>query len=346
MALLESDMRLCDIKSGGDCARLGRPVTIWLFVLAGMAAGMVLLGGLTRLTGSGLSMVHWQPATLLPPIGHQAWEAAFADYRASPQFRLVNSGMDLAGFQHIFWLEYLHRLWGRLVGVAALLPLAAFWACGRIDRRLARRLLVLVALGGVQGLLGWLMLASGLVDRPAVSPFRLAAHLVMGFLLFGGLLWTALDTLPPPVPAGRAGAGRVVAILVLLLVTVTWGALTAGTHAGLVYETFPLMDGRLLPADGLDPLRDLGAIQLAHRLLAVSTVLGLSGLWLARRRLVPAARRPLSFAAAWAWCQAGLGISTLLLAVPLSLAAAHQMGALTLFGLVVWTLHRSAAALR
>ena len=317
-------------------------MTIWLFVLTGMAAGMVLLGGLTRLTGSGLSMVHWQPATLLPPIGRPAWEAAFAAYRASPQFRQVNSGRDLAGFQHIFWLEYVHRLWGRLVAAAAALPLAALWWRGRIGPRLARRLLALVALGGMQGVLGWLMVASGLVDRPEVSPLRLAAHLVMGFILFGALLWTALDTLAPP-QAGRRRAGGMTAVLALLLVTVTWGALTAGSHAGLVYETFPLMDGHLLPADGLDPLHDLGAIQLAHRLLAASTVFSLSGLWLARRALPPAIRRPLSFAAAWAWCQAGLGASTLLLAVPLPLAAAHQMGALTLFGLVVWTLHRAWA---
>jgi cytochrome c oxidase assembly protein subunit 15 len=308
------------------------PVAVWLFVLAAMVAAMVLLGGLTRLTGSGLSMVEWAPAALLPPLGGDAWAALFAKYQASPQFRLVNSDMDLTGFQHIFWLEYVHRLWGRLMGVVLLLPLAAFWVRGQIGPVLARRLLALFALGGLQGGLGWLMVASGLVDRPEVSPFRLAAHLLLGVALFGLLLWNALEVVRPGGRDARAPR-TIIALLALLLLTMAWGALVAGFKAGLVDETFPLMDGQWLPAN------TLGWVQFTHRMLALSTVLALAGLWLRRRRLPQAARRPLALAAGWAWGQASLGIATLLSGVPVALAAAHQMGGLVLFSLVVWTLH-------
>ncbi len=372
MPVLECDIRADGPKNNAIFAAGTGPVALWLFALAAMVAAMVLLGGLTRLTGSGLSMVRWQPGTVLPPLDPHAWAAAFARYQASPQFRLVNPDMDLAGFRHIFWLEYLHRLWGRLLGAVLLLPLAVFWARGRIGPALARRLLALFVLGGLQGGLGWLMVASGLVDRPEVSPFRLAAHLLLGVAIFGLLLWTALDVaasthcrshpddhreegsppgaaatdFPTGIPGGDPSVAllprddtknvtAMVAVLALLLVTMAWGALVAGFKAGLVDETFPLMDGRFLPADRL------GWVQFIHRVLALSTVLALAVLWLRRRHLPACARRPLAAAAAWAWVQASLGVATLLSGVPVALAAAHQMGALTLFGLVVWTLHAS-----
>ena len=319
-----------------------RLVRLWLFICVAMAALMVLLGGLTRLTGSGLSMVEWNPGTFLPPLTSAEWHSAFLKYQARPQYRLVNPDLDMAGFRRIFWLEYVHRLWGRLVGVAVVVPLAGFAVRGWIEGRLAGRLLGIVALGGLQGVMGWLMVASGLVDRPEVSHFRLGAHLVMGFLIFGALLWTALDEAAGAAPSPRIprkARRALAALLVLVLVTATWGAFVAGLKAGLVYETFPLMDGHWLPPEGRDILRDPGPVQFVHRLLAASVVLTLSGLWLWSRRWPGIPRRAMAIAAGWSWVQASLGVATLLNRVPIPLAAAHQVGALALFALAIRALH-------
>ncbi|HSV29342.1 MAG TPA: COX15/CtaA family protein [Candidatus Omnitrophota bacterium] len=304
-----------------------RPVAIWLFTLAAMVAAMVALGGLTRLTGSGLSMVEWNPHHLLPPLTGAEWDDAFAKYQATPEYRLVNAGMDLAGFQSIFWLEYVHRLWGRLIGFAFALPLAYFAWCRLVDRPLLKRLGLIFALGAGQGGLGWFMVASGLVDHPEVSHFRLAAHLAVALLILAALLWTALDLAgtrrPAPCPAWLAAS--------LVMTTITWGAFVAGLDAGLVYNTFPLMAGQWLPGDGLDILHAHGAVQFAHRVLAVTTVLALTLLALRWRPAWPAA--------AWSWGQAALGIATLLLHVPIALAVLHQMGAVMLVALLTWALH-------
>ncbi|MGE5546679.1 MAG: COX15/CtaA family protein [Solirubrobacterales bacterium] len=300
----------------------------WLFACALMVAVMVGLGGLTRLTGSGLSMVEWNPHRLLPPLSEAEWQQAFDLYRATPQYRLVNAGMDLAGFQGIFWLEYVHRLWGRLIGVAFALPLA--WFAGRrlIDGRLARRLLLILGLGAFQGGLGWFMVASGLVDVPEVSHFRLAAHLVAALAILVALVWTALDL--------RYGAARTApslawAVAALVAVTITWGAFVAGLKAGLVADTFPLMNGLWLPDDGWDALHARGAVHFTHRGLAVASVIALTVLALRCRRFAPAA--------AWSWLQASLGIATIVNHVPVALATAHQMGAVVLVVLLTWGLH-------
>lgn len=327
------------------------PVTAWLAVCAAMVAMMVVLGGLTRLTGSGLSMVEWNPHHLLPPLSAAEWEEAFALYRATAQFRLVNGTMDLAGFQGIFWLEYVHRLWGRLIGLAFAVPLAWFAWRRLLPAALVGRLALLFLLGAGQGALGWYMVASGLVDRPEVSPFRLAAHLILALALFSALVWTLLDRLPTNAAgADRRTARRLVTALTALAVTVIgWGALVAGLKAGLVHPTFPLMDGGLFPADGLflspawiNAVENPAAVQYVHRILAMTLVaclsLGAAWAWLAR--LTPAARRPLLAAAWWAWVQAGLGIATLLSGVMIPLAALHQSGAVVLIGLLTWSLHR------
>ncbi|CAA7620665.1 COX15/CtaA family protein [Magnetospirillum sp. UT-4] len=317
-----------------------RSVAVWLFAIAAMVAAMVALGGLTRLTGSGLSMVEWQPHHLLPPLTEAEWREAFAAYRTSPQYRLVNAGMDLAGFQGIFWLEYLHRLWGRLMGFAFALPLALFVALGLVRGRLLRRLLLLLALGATQGLLGWLMVASGLVDRPQVSHFRLAAHLLLALGLLAALLWTALDLVAGPPAAGARLRRALAAVLGLAFATMAWGAMVAGLGAGLVNPTFPLMDGGLFPLGGLvlePPLLNAvatpAAVQYVHRVLALTLVacLTLLALWSGSARV--------RAAAALAWAQAGLGIATLLGGVPVALAALHQMGAVALLALLVWALH-------
>ncbi|MEW5727474.1 MAG: COX15/CtaA family protein [Pseudomonadota bacterium] len=309
-----------------------RPVAAWLWACAAMVAVMVGLGGLTRLTGSGLSMVEWNLHHILPPLTEAEWRDAFAKYRATPQYRLVNAGMDLDGFKGIFWLEYVHRLWGRLIGVVFAVPLAVLAWRRAVDRRLLGRLVLLLALGAAQGGLGWFMVASGLVDRPEVSHYRLAAHLVLALVILGALVWTALDVAGARRERAPRGAWAVAA---LVLLTATWGALVAGLDAGLVYNTFPLMNGRWLPGDGLDILETHGAVQFAHRVLAVATVVALTALALRARRT------SFTLAAGWAWVQAGLGVATLLSQVALPLAATHQMGAVLLVILLTWGLHGS-----
>ncbi len=332
-------------------SRRADPVTTWLTFCTAMVAAMVVLGGLTRLTGSGLSMVEWNPHHLLPPLSAADWEDAFALYRATAQFRLVNATMDLAGFQGIFWLEYVHRLWGRLIGLAFAVPLAWFAWRRLLPADLVRRLALLLLLGAAQGALGWYMVASGLADRPEVSPARLAAHLVLALALFAALVWTLLDRQPSAAagPDRRTALRLVIALTALAVTVVVWGALVAGLKAGLVHATFPLMDGGLFPADGLvlapawtNAIENPAATQYVHRVLAMTLVacLSLGAAWAWSARLAPAARRPLLVAALWIWAQAGLGIATLLSGVWIGLAVLHQTGAVILIGLLTWSLHR------
>lgn len=312
-------------------AQTHRSISVWLFAVAGLVFIMVALGGLTRLTGSGLSMVEWNPHHILPPLSDAEWQDAFAKYQATPEGREVNSHLDLAGFQSIFWLEYVHRLWGRLLGIAFGLPLLVFAVQRRIGGALLKRLMVILLLGAAQGGLGWFMVASGLVDRPEVSHFRLAAHLVLALAIFAALLWTGLDV---------AGSGRDARVpreawLVAGMagLTITWGGFVAGLDAGLVYNTFPLMGGRWLPGDGFDIFNTHGAVQFTHRALAAVTVLTLTLL------AVDSRSRRLAWAAGWGWIQGSLGIVTLLTHVPIVLASLHQMGAVVLVGLLTWALH-------
>lgn len=327
------------------------PVGAWLLICAAMVAVMVGLGGLTRLTGSGLSMVEWNPHHVLPPLNQDQWAEAFALYRATPQFQLVNSAMDLAGFQGIFWLEYVHRLWGRLIGLVFAVPFLWFAFTGALSRPLAARLGAVLALGAAQGGLGWYMVASGLVDRPEISHFRLAAHLVLALVLLGLLLWLALDMARPvarPAPDTRRARRVLLGLLGLVVATIVWGAFVAGLHGGRIHNTFPLMEGAWFPVEGLrlhpawrNAMENPAAVQYVHRVLALTTLvcLTLFGLWSRHARLPAAARTPLAVAALWVWGQAGLGIATLLLAVPVPLAALHQMGAVGLFAVLIWGLH-------
>ncbi|MGE5476549.1 MAG: COX15/CtaA family protein [Bacteroidales bacterium] len=327
------------------------PLAGWLLLIAAMVAIMVGLGGATRLTGSGLSMVEWNPHHLLPPLDDAEWQTAFALYRDSPQYRLINAGMDVDGFKGIFWLEYVHRLWGRLIGLAFAVPLA-LWALRRaIPARLTRRLLMILALGGLQGAAGWFMVASGLADQPQVSHYRLALHLLLALLVLALLVWTALDLRaePPDHGADSRTARRLLSgLMALAALVITWGAFVAGLHAGAIHNTFPLMDGSLFPASGLaltpgwrNPLENPSAVQYVHRMLALTlaTTLPLAALWARRAQLGAAPRRRLMWAAAAAGLQASLGIATLLLAVPVWLAVAHQMGAVTLFALLTCARH-------
>jgi cytochrome c oxidase assembly protein subunit 15 len=313
-------------------ARSTRPVALWLLVCCAMIVAMVVIGGITRLTESGLSITEWQPITgAVPPLSEQAWQAEFERYQQIPQYQELNRGMTLAEFKAIFWWEFMHRLWGRLIGVVFALPLAWFWLTGRIRGRTAWQLGGMLALGALQGAIGWWMVASGLAERVTVSPYRLAVHLIMALVIYAWALWAALDLLRGRARPRDAGPGAL-AFIALVFVTIAAGAFVAGNRAGLIYNTFPLMDGRFVPDPYVDAtlggLRSLfegfAAVQFNHRVLAMTTFVAAFALWF-RHRVAAVAAVPLVAA-----LQLALGIATLLLVVPIPLAAAHQAGAVAL----------------
>lgn len=330
-------------------------VATWLFAVAGLIWTMVVLGGATRLYGAGLSIMEWAPISgALPPLSHADWERLFHLYQQIPQYKLLHEGMGLAGFQGLFWLEWAHRLLGRLIGVAFLVPLVWLWASGRIERGLRPRLVVLFLLGGLQGAVGWFMVASGFFpDSTAVSQYRLVIHLVLAVVLFAAILWTGLSVLQPaPVhldwPGARATRRLALAVVALVTLTIVAGGFTAGLHAGLAYNTFPLMDGGLVPRDyaALDPFwrnftENIAAVQFHHRVLATSTafialmtvIVGLFS-FLPRRIRVVLLLLGVAVAA-----QYSLGVATLLLVVPPLLAIAHQGVAVLLLAAAVATVH-------
>ena len=332
-----------------------RAVAIWLLVCCAMVFATLIIGGVTRLTHSGLSIVEWQPLIgALPPLTEAHWQELFAKYQLTPEFRLRNHDMTLAGFEFIFWWEWAHRLSGRLIGLVFFVPYVWFLVCGQLRGRLAWKVLGFFVLGGLQGAMGWYMVQSGLVDNPRVSQYRLAAHLGLAFLIFGLMLWTALGLLQPR--QARSGVHSHAAtsftqhlgsaLTVLVFIMVLSGALVAGIHAGLAYNTFPLMNGHFLPPESfmLEPLwlnffSNMATVQFNHRLIAW-LLLGLVPwlVWRVRRES-PSARPVATLLLVWLGVQVGLGISTLLLRVPVPLAAAHQAGAMILFGLVLWVNH-------
>ncbi|NKB43073.1 MAG: heme A synthase [Alphaproteobacteria bacterium] len=325
-----------------------RRMRLWLLICAGMVFIMVVLGGATRLTESGLSMVEWQPLTLLPPLNDGEWAAEFENYMQYPEFQKVNSWMTVDDFKDIYWLEYTHRLWGRIIGFAFALPFLWFVVTGRARGKFAWTLGGLLVLGGAQGVLGWFMVASGLVDRPDVSQYRLAAHLALAFVVYGLLIWVALgvkasdepdEPEPEPVTA-RLALG---AALTVLLVVVS-GAFVAGLNAGLIYNTFPLMDGQIIP-DGLYDMapwylnwfENIMTVQFNHRILGMTLVALIGATWwrISRSKASARIKTLANGFITMAFVQAGLGIATLLLVVPLWLALLHQTGALILFTLGV-----------
>ena len=320
-----------------------RAVAVWLIAVAVLVLAMVVVGGSTRLTGSGLSITQWKPISgVLPPLSGADWQAEFARYQAIPQFRLVNPHMDLAQFKTIYWWEWSHRLLGRLVGVVFFVPFVWFAVRREIPRRLVWRLAIIFVLGALQGLVGWWMVASGLEARVYVAPERLAVHLGLAFGLLCALVWTALDawggwarqTLPSP------WGGRALWLVALIFLQVLLGALVAGNQAGLVYNDWPLMGGHLLPGDyagaGLwaTLAHSQGAVQLHHRLMAyLVVVVAFAMAWAVSRSayLHVESKRLAVAVAGLVLLQAALGVATLMLRVPLGLAIAHQlMAALTL----------------
>jgi len=333
-------------------APAGRAVAAWLLVCAALVAAMVVVGGVTRLTHSGLSIVEWQPLVgTIPPLSAADWQTELAKYQQTPEYRLVNQGMSLDEFKGIFWWEYFHRLLGRGIGFVFLIPLVWFWWRGRIDARLGWKLAGVFVLGGLQGAMGWYMVASGLVDEPRVSHLRLTAHLGIAFLILGAMLWIAYDLLFPRRVGAAQGAGPVrlaTVVAGLVFVQVLAGGLVAGIRAGKAYNTFPLMNGHLVPPETfmLEPFwlnffSNMATVQLDHRLLAWVLLFLVPWLWLRVRRsdASRAARLGADSLLGLVALQFGLGVATLLAVVPVGLAAAHQGVATLVFAAALFTAH-------
>jgi cytochrome c oxidase assembly protein subunit 15 len=334
-------------------------VAAWLFFCCGLIFLMVVVGGITRLTLSGLSITEWRPVTgIVPPLSAADWAAEFAKYRQIPEYRAIHFAMSFDEFKSIYYWEYLHRLLGRLIGVVFAVPFIWFLARRRLPRRLAPPIAGILLLGFLQGALGWYMVESGLADRVEVSQYRLVAHLALALAIYASILWTALGLLrgspaPDPGPGWRRASE---AVLVLVALTILAGGFVAGTRAGLTYNTFPLMDGRLVPAGyaQLRPLwlnwfENIAAVQFDHRAFAAVTVSVVFLLWAAGlgANLPISARKALHALLAMAVLQGALGISTLLLVVPIPLAAAHQAAAVLLLTAAVIFRHtlRGAAVM-
>ena len=342
--------------------RAQRRVALWLFAVAGLVVAMVLVGGLTRLTDSGLSITEWRPVTgALPPLSDTAWEVEFGKYREIPEYALVNKGMSLAEFKVIYYWEWGHRLLGRIVGLVFLLPFLGFLVTRQFDRRTAILCLGLFALGGLQGFVGWFMVQSGLTARVDVSQYRLALHLGLAVAIFAALYWTGLGLwkrsseaafepapmVTPEIAPKRWGqAGLLLAGLIYLQIVL--GAFVAGLDAGLASSTWPLMNGALVPS-GLwelqpwwrNPFENPLTAQFAHRLAAYIVAASALVLWLRACQVGLAApfRKSLGYLV-WAVCaQVFLGIATVLAAVPIWLAALHQLGALALFAFALHAAH-------
>jgi cytochrome c oxidase assembly protein subunit 15 len=328
----------------------------WLTACTLMVALIVVIGGLTRLTESGLSIVEWKPVTgTLPPLSESAWQEEFLHYQQSPQYQKINKGMTLAEFKHIFWLEYAHRLLGRLIGIVFLLPLLYALHKRYVPQKIKKRLWMIFALGGIQGAIGWWMVSSGLINEPRVSPILLAFHLGTAFLIFSLLLWSLLDVLDLPLADStpdilsirRAGW----ALTGLIFLQVLLGALVAGLDAGLTYNTYPLMDGRIIP-EGLallhpawrNFLENVTTVQFDHRLIAHLLLISVVAFCFALPRHVidRHVRRLAAIMALALLLQFGLGVATLLSVVAIPLASAHQGGAVMLFALSISLNHRLA----
>lgn len=334
-----------------------RLISNWLFVLCFMLLGMIAIGGVTRLTGSGLSIMDWQPVSgIIPPLSHTEWERLFALYKTIPQYHLQHEGFGLEGFQKIFWAEWIHRFWGRLMGLVLFVPLVWFTIRGMITRKLALRLFLFFILGALQGAIGWFMVASGFrPDSTAVEPVRLVLHLSAALALYLAVLWTAFSIrwpqpqTVPATPAAHRTKRLVWAALCLICITIIAGGFTAGTHAGFVFNTFPLMDGHLIPQDyarltpfWLNWVDNKAAIQFDHRLLATLTALTIGCVLLVglRTRGLGAKAHNALMLLGWAvLIQYALGVTTLLLVVPVWAGAVHQTFAAVLLGVMLYVLH-------
>jgi cytochrome c oxidase assembly protein subunit 15 len=331
-----------------------RQIAAWLLVCCIMLFLMIVVGGVTRLTHSGLSIVEWQPIVgTLPPLDELQWQETFAKYKLTPEFQKVNFSMTLAEFKGIFWWEYVHRLLGRLIGLVFFAPYLVFLMRRKIHGSLVWKLLGVFVLGGLQGAMGWFMVKSGLVDDPRVSHYRLTAHLGLAFVILAAMFWVALDlifprTSGPTQAAPRGPAGFAAGLVALVFVMVLTGGLVAGIRAGFAYNTFPLMNGHVVPPEifmtdpwHLNFFNNMATVQFDHRILAWLLALLVPWFWWKTWRIEnrPRARVAAHLLLGALTVQIALGISTLLLVVPIPLAAAHQAGAVLVFMAALFAAH-------
>ncbi len=341
-------------SSAPPSARRLAAVKAWLFLVAALVFTMVVIGGATRLTGSGLSITEWQPILgAIPPLSHASWQEAFDKYKQIPQYELLNPGMTLQGFKGIYWWEWSHRLLGRLIGFVFFLPFVYFLARRAIPRRYVGSVAALFVLGGAQGALGWFMVKSGLADRVEVSQYRLAAHLALAVAIGGFAFWLGLSVTDKE--KGTRAAARpfmfgALALTALIYLQIIVGAFVAGLRAGLASSTWPLMNGEAIPS-GLDvyspwymnifenPL----TAQFTHRMIAyavaIFAVVFATLVW--RSRGAERLRTPAFAAIAAILVQIVLGIATIIYGVPLKIALAHQANAIVVFALALWTIRRA-----
>lgn len=332
--------------------RNNRQIAIWLFLVCAAIFIMLVIGGATRLTNSGLSMMTWDPLMgWIPPLSEAAWQDSFAHYQRIPEFHELNPDMDLQGYKGIFLLEYVHRVWGRLIGLFFLLPFLYFLFAGKVQKALRPQLIGMFILGGMQGVVGWYMVSSGF-DQAHVSQYRLTIHLLMAFIIVAYIFWVALGLFFPKQEASlydvkplRRFVGGLTA---LIFVTVAAGGFVAGLDAGFAYNTFPLMDGGIVPEGYgqmqpfyMNMFENIAAVQFNHRLLAESVLVLLIVMWLFARRfeLAGRARLGVNLMLGMGAIQFSLGVATLLMVVPVSLGVAHQGGAMLLFFIALFTLH-------
>lgn len=337
-------------NAGAASPKAARRIAIWLFVMCGLVAAMVIVGGATRLTDSGLSITEWRPVTgAVPPLSEEAWAAEFEKYKTIPEYEEINYGMSLKAFKAIYWWEWGHRLLGRLIGVAFLFPLIVFVAMRQTKRPLTLKLVGLFLLGGMQGALGWWMVQSGLADRVDVSQYRLAAHLSLAVTLFALMFWLALDLWPSQKMSApknlRIGA---VALTAGVFLQMMLGAFVAGLRAGRTFNTWPLMDGEFFPdgyfsgGPGLtDLFETVAAVQFNHRIGAYLIAAGALWFYLASRKTALESRARLILAAVG--LQIVLGVWTVLAATPISLGLLHQAGALGVLAAALFATHGAMA---
>tara|TARA_B110000977_G_scaffold105079_1_gene137121 strand:- start:247 stop:1302 length:1056 start_codon:yes stop_codon:yes gene_type:complete len=344
------------IQSPNPQGQHDRQIAYWLFFCAAVIFGMILLGGVTRLTSSGLSMVDWKPIMgVIPPMTQTDWQEMFLKYQQFPEYQKINVGMSLEDFKPIFMYEYLHRVLGRLIGVIFIVPFLFFYFSRRIKTGLTPKLVIMLVGGGCQGLLGWYMVKSGLVDNPHVSQYRLTAHLGAAVLIYGFILWTAfglvLTARAQPVELQRFSIGLSALIYLMILS----GGLVAGTHAGNAYSTWPLMGDSFVPAGlyamtpaWLSAFEDITTIQFNHRMFAYLIVALVVAFAIRAFRFGIVGRLKVGI-----FCLIGLlgmqvtlGISTLIFYVPIPVAAAHQVGAVALLTASLFISHCLSNGLR
>lgn len=323
-----------------------RKIQLWLFSCCAMVMIMVIVGGLTRLTDSGLSIVEWKPVTgIIPPLNAEDWQGEFAKYQTSPEYREVNHRMTLDEFKHIYWFEFIHRLLGRITGLVFFLPFLWFCFTKQLDGRLIRRSMLLLFIGGLQGVIGWYMVKSGLIHVPEVSQYRLVLHLSTALLLYAILFWTGISlSAPKQAPTSQSHRRFSYIVTAIISLQILAGGFVAGLDAGFTYNTFPLMDGAFIP-EGLLTLspwyvnlfENITTVQFTHRILAYIVMFSVIAFWLKARNHI--AHPAIHWLLVMTIVQVVLGISTLLMVVPISLASLHQVGAVVLLTISLFINH-------